>query len=90
MTPKDRVTYKIQVWEVKKEGFASNDLKNSLTFEVSPDVANEAQFLQTWRQNIVVNYNCNDFYIPELKEKGPWQTQLINRVNIKGSGLSSS
>ena len=40
MTPKDRISYKMQVWEVKKEGFGQNDLKNSLTFELSPEVVN--------------------------------------------------
>jgi len=35
---------------------------------------------------VIVNYPANDFYIPQIKDKGPWKSKVINRVNIKGTG----
>jgi hypothetical protein len=48
-SPHDKVTYKIQVWEIRKEGFGQNDFKNLLTFQVNNQIIETPGFLDTWR-----------------------------------------
>ncbi len=44
-SPYDKISYKIQVWEIKKEGFGSNDFKNLLTFQVNKQLVETTDFL---------------------------------------------
>ncbi len=69
---------------MKKEGFNPNELKNSLTFDVSEHVIETPHFLKTWRQNIVIDFKCNEFFIPELKYMDVYDTSQINKINIRG------
>jgi hypothetical protein len=79
---KEKVTYKLQVWDIKSVGPESGELKNSLTFDVSEQNAVQTSFLSTWRKNVVLDYKLEDFYVPDMKHSSPELATSVNKIKI--------
>lgn len=86
---KVKITYKLQVWDMKINNEGTADLKNLITFPLHEDSIEE--ILKFWRQRVVIDLNLQDIYLPEYKKSGHFsKVKHMHKISIEESSHLSA